>query len=157
MSVDSEQRAVRRAFIFKTAGRQISCVLAALDRKVLSTGAVACSWKYVVGADKNGNHRYNHGCALPDNEPDDGEADGRRHVVLSANVINHIDTADAEYLFRQLGKGGDCGLSDAIEIAVDAGVDRCHGNGEGYNAQQGGRSWFHKEGCGNPIRIGIDI
>ena len=118
---------------------------------------VVRTWKNMVCTDKNSDHGHNHGCTFTDNKPHYGEADGGRHIVLFTDIVNHVDASYTEDLFRQLGEGRDCGLADTIEIAVDAGVYCRHGNREGYNTQQWSRSWFQKEGCANPVRIGIDI
>ena len=47
-------------------------------------------------------------------------------------------------------------MADAVKIAIDAGVNRSHGNGEGNDPKKRGSPLFHKEKDGNLIGIAVD-
>ncbi len=105
---------------------------------------------------QNRHHRDDHGGALADHKPHHGEADGGCKPVFLADKINHIDAPHPADLFRKLGKGGDAGFADAVEIAIDAGVHAGHGDGERDDAQKRGSPRFQQQVCRNRLRIDID-
>ncbi len=72
---------------------------------------------------------YDHGGTLADHQSGYGEADRRLHIMLSEKVIDQVDGADPEDLLRQLGEGRNGSPADTVEVAVNAGVYRRHGNG----------------------------
>ncbi len=76
--------------------------------------------------------------------------------MLPEKVIDQIDRTDTEDLLCELGDRGDRGFADTIEVAVDAGMDSRHGNGEGDDAQQRCSAALQKEGYGNGIGVQID-
>ncbi len=106
--------------------------------------------------DKDGDDGHDHGSGFADHQSDYRKTDGRRHVVLPADVIDQIDAPHPADLLRQLRYGGDGGLTDSVKIAVDAGVGGGHRNGQRDDAQKGRRAFFHQKSDGDPVRIEID-
>ncbi len=76
--------------------------------------------------------------------------------MLPENVIDQIDRTYPEDLFRQLGYCRDSGFTNAIEIAVNTGMDSCHRNREGYDAQQRRSAAFQEKSHGDGIGVQID-
>ena len=66
-------------------------------------------------------------------------------------MSRQIDAGYTAQLFCQLGGRGDTGFFHSVEIAVDAGVNGAQGNGQGDDAQHGGRPLFQKERTGDPL------
>ena len=66
-----------------------------------------------------------------------------RHYVHAAHPGN---------LLQKLGACRNPGFFDAVEIAVDAGVDRAERNGKGKHPQHGSRAGFLEQTCGNGVR-----
>mgnify|MGYP006893953552 CR=1 FL=1 len=96
-------------------------------------------------------YRYDHRCTLTDDQTCHRKADGWLHAMLSEMIIDQIDGTHTENLFRQLRHGRNGSLAYAVEIAVDAGVYGCHGNGEGNDAQKGRGPALHQESYGDSI------
>ncbi len=119
--------------------------------------AVCAGGKYPVCAGQNCHYRYDHGGAFPDHKAHHGEADRGRKPVLLADIIDQVDAAHPTDLFRELGKGRNAGFADAVEVAVDTGMNGSHGNGEGDDAKQWGRPLLHQKDAGDVVRTQIDI
>ncbi len=109
---------------------------------------------------RTGQDRYDrddHGGALTDHKSYHGEADRGCKAVFLADKVDQVDASHPTDLFRELRKGGNSSLADAVEIAVDAGMDCCHGDGESDDAKQRGRPLLHQEDAGNVFCAQIDI
>ena len=70
-----------------------------MGRRMLLVRVMAADGEYTVCAGKNRNNRYDHRGTFADDKTCYSEADGRRHIVLSAEIVDQVDRPDAEDLF----------------------------------------------------------
>ena len=108
----------------------------------LNKGRNGLSWKNMVCPCKDCDQRYDHRSAFSDDKTYYGEADRWLHPLAAADKIDQIDGADTADLFGKLGNGRDSSLAYSIKIAVNAGMNGCHGDGKGNNTEQGRCSFF---------------
>lgn len=99
---------------------------------------------------------YDHGGTFPDDKSNNGKADGRLKASLQAEIVNEINASHAHDLFGKLADGGHNCFFDAVKIAVDAGVNRGHGDGQGDDAKQRSSPFFQQERNGNLIGKAVD-
>lgn len=99
---------------------------------------------------------YDHGSAFSDDKPHNGKTDCGRIPFLQAEIINEIHASHTHDLLGELTDGGHNCFFDAVKIAVDAGVHRGHGNGQGDNAKQRSSPLFQQERNGDLISKTVD-
>ena len=104
----------------------------------------------------DGDQRYDHGSTFSDDKPHNGKTDGGRKSPLQADIINEIHTSDAHDLFGKLTDRRHNCFFDAVKIAVDAGVNRGHGDRQCDNAKQRSSPSFQQERNGNLIGKAVD-
>lgn len=73
-------------------------------------------------------------------------------MMFLTDIVDKVDAPYAADLFRKLRDGWYRSLSDAEEIAVDAGMYTSHGNGQGYNTKKWSCTFFHQAGNSNVFR-----
>ncbi len=110
-----------------------------------------------IKAAVNSDEGHEHGCPFPDNQADNGEADGGGIAFRMVYGINKINAAHAHDLFRKLGEGWNGSLANTVKIAVNAGMNRCHRDGEGDDPQERGSSWLEKQFSGDHIGKSVYI
>ena len=108
----------------------------------LNKGGNGLSLKNMVSPCKDRDQRYDHRSTFPDDKTHYGKADRWLHPLLATEKIDQIDGADTADLFSKLGNGRDSSLAYSIKIAVNAGMNGCHGDRKGNNTEQGCCSFF---------------
>ncbi len=110
-----------------------------------------------IKAEIDGGKAYQHGSGFPDDQPDNGKADGGGIAFCRVMGINQINAPYTDQLFHQLCRGRHGGLTDAVKISVDAGMYGGHGDGKRDDAQQRRGSWLKQEICRNRIGKQVNI
>ena len=105
----------------------------------------------------NGGKADQHGSGFADNEAHYRKTDGRSITFTRIIDVNQIYAADPYDLFRQLCQRGHGSFTDAIKVAVDAGMDGGHGDGKRDDAQQRRSPRFKQKFRRYGIRKQVDI